>query len=758
MFEFVDAVVTGLPTAPESRVGKLAKVALTRTRDAAGRVQEHGEGEGAEGGAEKWTLECPLDAAGANSQGFGILASTNASEISLLENGLVHTPLDKNNEMYYTAASRVLAMKDKDPNSSFKPEEELAAMAEYDRSLLPVSKLHVVRRHQTRDWMKDPAQREMFIVRARDDTLVYMFEAATNEAVLVCDGEQALAEKSSNAVWTYGQASFSPAGSFLTTTHAQGVRLWGNDKFSSIQRLTHRNVDQLHFSPDERYLLTWNGQKNYPVKVHDVRTGESLMALPFPPRSCMANNFWPPPALSPEGEVLQKKSMKDLWPFFSFSHDSHYLAGITTKGVVIYELPSMTRVPYTCSQRGTLNYLPFERAQIQWKCDAADAGISPAVLAIWLPASNESVPCRLIMLEVPSMKVLTSRNVFSLNGQACISWQSEGEYCALLTRVGKRIHGKRRAVQTQLDIVQMRQKDLPVDSLISDDEITAFAFSPTKDRFAVIHASRKLVAYSMRARGLCAVATLENVPREMNTIKWSPLGSHFVVASCASGDGLIWFVQCNETEGNAAGAGAGSGAGVVAGLGAENGDGGAAGESGSLFTIHVTHKDEMNRLVDITWDPSGRFVCSAVFMPIGSQEAYKYAGSCGYTIWSFQGRLLHQEEVPDMHLFQWRPHPVGTSKLTAERTAQLKKKLKDYAKKIEAIDGVKKQQRKLEIAAERNRYREDFYKRVAEANITQNDEDFKQWEQLWAEYNVHHPNQHVQSEREVQLSVSIKPV
>lgn len=135
--------------------------------------------------------------------------------------------------------------------------------------------------------MKDPDQREMFLIRAGKDTVVYHFDSTTHETLVASDGEQARMEKksaigASEPVWTHGEAHFSNSGSYLTTTHAQGVRVWAGTDFAPVKRLKHRNAVKVMFSRDEKYVATWNGNKTGEddLCIHSLLTGEIIQSMP----------------------------------------------------------------------------------------------------------------------------------------------------------------------------------------------------------------------------------------------------------------------------------------------------------------------------------------------------------------------------------------------------------------------------------------------------------------------------------------------
>lgn len=435
------------------------------------------------------------------------------------------------------------------------------------RPPLIVSQLHLPPffQSQSRNWLRDESQREMLLVRAAKATLVLWWDPATGEPVLQCDGEEARKEKKSSAlgsepVWTNYEAFWSPQGTYLCTIHPQGVRLWTGDNFVPVARIQHRNVKEVLFSPDEKYVVTSNGQPGQPITVRSVASGELLLSIPQPVQS-------------PTGD--------SNWPLVVWSHNSQYLAASSEAGVTLWEVPSMEEVKIPEAITGNRPYLQFA-----WQPNSRleDA----PVLSLWIAAQNPDSPCRLTLISVPSMQILTSKNLFAVDNAGRIMWQKKGDHCGLLTRISRRILGKPKIVKTQMEIFRMRVKNLPVDSVEFNDEVINVFWSDMGNRFAVLIVNankvRKMVFYTINHRGIEVAAELD-VPREMNSVVWSPLGTHFVVGSVGSTDssGLLWFCQCNENE------------------------------EGRTYSIEISYKDEMNKLQGVQWDPSGRFVLTSKY-------------------------------------------------------------------------------------------------------------------------------------------------
>lgn len=696
------AVTVGLPKANAAMVGTLTKVATKRVQDDLAKKQISLT-------TAKPKMEIVTEESG-DSAGFGVMKMNVSFDAQLMDSQLICTALDKKNTMYHTTLDKALKMKDTDL------ETELQSLYKQgNKKLGPIDDITVFDRSITREWFKDAGQREMFLVRAGNDTAVYFFDSATSEAELVSDGQQARAEKQSSItgekpVWTFGDAFFSPAGSFLATTHTQGVRLWAGEDFAPVARLPARDVANVRFSANEEYVATWNGlggSKNS-IFISNVRSGEVIQSIPVP-------------HVGPHG--------LNQWPYVVFSRNSQYLAAAHPKGITIYSLPSMTEVSYNDPVKGTLNYLPFENAQFAWQPAENDAtsATADAVLAVWVPAANAGSPCRMLLISLPSMTILMSKNLFSASSQGRIFWQGHGRYCGLLSRVSRRLQGKPKAMQSQLEIFKFGERSMPVDPIIEEEEVLNVFWSDSRDRLALLTANRQILFYAFLPNGPKKVATID-IPREINCVCWSPLGTHFVLGAIGSADstGTLWFGTCIEKEGS------------------------------NVYTVEFAQKTEMNRLSRLSWDPSGRFLTSIVHVPRGSETAYRYSGSAGFIIWSFQGRALLKRDCEELYHFQWRPHPPST--LREKEKAEIRSRMKDYAKRLDAADSAKRSQRKAEIAAEQARIKEAFetsYQAAGEWLKTQ--PQYASWMEDMRKYEETHPCEEVVIETEEEISNIVKP-
>ncbi|KAF2602755.1 hypothetical protein F2Q70_00027856 [Brassica cretica] len=126
--------------------------------------------------------------------------------------------------------------------------------------------------------------------------------------------------------------------------------------------------------------------------------------------------------------------------------------------------------------------------------------------------------------------------------------------------------------------------------------------------------------------------------KQANALFWSPTGKYIILAGLKNFNGQLEFFNVDEME-----------------------------------TMATT---EHFMATDIEWDPTGRYVATAV-TSVHEMEN-------GFTVWSFNGKLLYR--VLKDHFFQlaWRPRPA--SFLSPEKEEEIAKNLKKYSKKYEAED------------------------------------------------------------------------
>lgn len=173
-----------------------------------------------------------------------------------------------------------------------------------------------------------------------------------------------------------------------------------------------------------------------------------------------------------------------------------------------------------------------------------------------------------------------------------------------------------------------------------------------------------------------------------NNFFWAPEGQYFVCAGMGQGDLLFgWMTPDNKME--------------------------------------ILHKDEHFMLTDVSWDPSSRFVITAVTQPMQNElGGFKYSMEAGYAIWTFQGRVLYRQQKEKLWQISWRPHPP--SLMNESEHVKLRKNIRQYSKKYDALDDQAKEAARNAVKNERdakNRTFQAVLKRVEDYKFDRYDEN-----------------------------------
>lgn len=207
----------------------------------------------------------------------------------------------------------------------------------------------------------------------------------------------------------------------MVTTHRQGVKLWGGPSFQLLQRFAHPLVKRIDFSPDERYLVTFEhikvpegvplgpqylGPENEGdyIAIWDIKTGHFKRSFP---------------RVLPQGEEENSKTV--VWPAMKWSPDGKYVARVTPgQQISVYSIPDFGLVDKKSIKIDGV--VDFEWCPIGDKDreeDAKEAGSAKkkfreSILAYWTPeVANQ--PARVTLMSFPSRTQLRSKNLFNVS-------------------------------------------------------------------------------------------------------------------------------------------------------------------------------------------------------------------------------------------------------------------------------------------------------------------------------------------------------
>ncbi|CAG0914165.1 unnamed protein product [Notodromas monacha] len=479
-----------------------------------------------------------------------------------------------------------------------------------------------------RYWLEDPDCYDQYSVIYEGGERTGVFWNSVPESTLIQERSR----------WTETYVEWSPMGTYLATFHRMGVALWGGVKFLQVVKFEHCNVQFIHFSPNENYVVTFAPHtrahpttgEEHPLIVWDVRTG-----------------------LRKRGFQVE---MQTPWPIFKWSHDDKYFARCTPEGLSVYETPSF----------GLLDKKSFKINGIR------DFSWSPSanIIAYWV-AEDREIPARVTLVSIPSRTEVRVKNLFSV-ADCKMHWQKSGDYlCVKVDRYAKakkdnKDEMKYSGMFYNFEVFHMREKQIPVDNVEVKEPVLAFAWEPVGNKFAIIHGENPAinVSFYQVKPGQTTPVLLKKFERKTcNTISWSPQGQFCVVAGLKGMSGALDFIDTGSKE------------------------------------INIMASAEHFMVSDIEWDPTGRYVVTAVSFWFTKVDT-------GYWLWTFQGKLLQKHAKDKFCQLCWRPRPPCL--LSAEQIKEIKKNLKKFSADFEVKDRMKQSKESKELLEKRSRLNRDF--------------------------------------------------
>ncbi|KAK7004024.1 eukaryotic translation initiation factor 3 subunit B [Biomphalaria glabrata] len=344
---------------------------------------------------------------------------------------------------------------------------------------------------------------------------------------------------------------------------------------------------------------------------------------------------------------------RSTWPIFKWNQNGNYFARIGEEAISIYETPSF----------GLLDKKSLKIPAVR------DFSWSPTddIIAYWVPEQSNT-PARVTLIEIPSRNELCVRNLFNV-ADCKMHWQKSGDYlCVKVDRyktkkTDDKDQIKYSGIYYNFELFRIREKQIPVDKVEEKDPVLAFAWEPIGNKFAYIHGEApriNVTFYNIQPKGKVELLkTFEK--RSANHLFWSPNGQFIVLAGLRSMNGVLEFIDTQD--------------------------------------MTVMTQTEHFMATDVEWDPTGRYVVSAV-----SWWGHKVDN--GYWLWNFQGILQHKQPLEKFCQLQWRPRPP--SLLSENRVKEIKKNFKTWAQKFEQEDSMRKMTASKDMLEKRRKLMEDF--------------------------------------------------
>lgn len=525
-----------------------------------------------------------------------------------------------------------------------------------------------------KSWLLDERGRDQFALHKGD--VVGVFWNKKNHQL------EPVVEPRSN--WTNGFIKFSPKGSYVFSVHPQGVQAWGGDDFGRLKRFLHPNVRLIDFSPNEKYLVTLSPE---PI-VLPPEDHPSRKAFPFGPESeghklviwdiatgLPVRTFGLPPNLE------QRKEM--IWPLLKWSADEKYVARIGPNALAVYDVGRnfeiLDKKPIRIEEIVDFEWAPAPVAL----ANARKEDPPSYLLAYWTPElANQSA--RVVLMDIPGKRVLRSINLFQVS-DVKIHWQDKSEYLAV--KVDRHTKSKK-TIFTNLELIKIREKDVPVEKVELKDRIVNFAWEPKSDRFvaisrpeiigsnpAAIRNSVLFYATDVNKHKWVNFKTIEG--KLSNSISFSPRGRFVVIGTLgSSSNGLEFYDLDYAGEKKARDA-------------AENVD----------ANVRLLNTQEYSGVTDMEWESSGRYFAAW-------SSFWRHKIENGYKIFDFAGHLIREELLDEFKSFAWRPRPE--SLLTNNDKKRVRKNLREFSAQFEEIDAMEESAALREIILERRRLLEEW--------------------------------------------------
>ena len=495
-------------------------------------------------------------------------------------------------------------------------------------------------KENTQSYMLDDRGRDQYAIRFGDSTEIHWNDAQKSEPVEVYKRD----------FWTESYVQWSPRGNFLATVHRQGVALWGGPGFVRFQKFSHNGVQFIEFSPCERFLASGSThdegrEATVLVNFFDTRSGAKLRSFQGPISEFAAGS-------GARGGLT--------WPVFKWggpSDSGAFFARMKKDQISVYEAPEMTLVDKkSITLEGVTDFC--------W---------SPAdpILSVFQPEQGGgNQPARVSLIQLPSKKELRSKNLFSVSAVK-MHWQQSGDYFAV--KVDHHTKSKK-SIYSGFELFRVKEPNCPMEVLELPDKnqkIVAFAWEPKGHRFAVIHgdgARPDVSFYTMIDKDSAInkvklIGTLKN--KTANHLFWSPTGGTIVLAGLKTMNGQFEFFNVDEME--------------------------------------TMASAEHFMATDVEWDPTGRYVTTAV-TSVHQMEN-------GFHVWTFNGVLLYKHGRERFYQFLWRPR--APSLLGAEKEAEIAKNLKKYSKRFEELDDKIRNAQDSHLAAEKQGVLDEWNRWVA---------------------------------------------
>jgi len=387
---------------------------------------------------------------------------------------------------------------------------------------------------------------------------------------------------------------WSKSGSYLVTFNEKGFTLYGGSSFVEIAFFEHPAVKKVEFSPDEKYVLSFNGtvleapnSENYIVWSVDLR--EKIRAF--------------------------KAEQNETWGSFKWNFDGKYIAKMGKNLLSVYKLPGMTLLEDSATQKGASFAIPNIQicswspkrnliCAISWTHEKAK------------DAKNE-MNGKVHIIQIPERNEIKWRTIPWFINSCEIHWDYTGSRLVL---VFSRLKGKKS--NTVIQIGDLSKKDLAIDER-EFQEVKKVNLDETVTRISVIHNPPQNITsgtvkydvemFKIEAEGKSLFKDLGIlVDKTLSHVLWSFNGGFFALVNTDKTSANLGFLEFGFIRPN--------------------------------NQLEIIKSMKIAYMSDARWDPSGRCLLTC------SETGH-------YAVWNGLGEQLLKDNAVDLFQTEWRPRP-----------------------------------------------------------------------------------------------------
>jgi len=465
-------------------------------------------------------------------------------------------------------------------------------------------------RADLQEWLKDSRSREQLLVRAQNRYYLQWFDHVTKT--------ETIAFKSNfEEFGEVNRFDWSKSGSYLITFHDAGFGLWGGNSFEKLNFYPHPEVQQVEFSPDETYALSFNGT------VNDAPNSENYIV-------------W---RVVTAGKLRTfKATPSEAWGSYKWSFDSKYLASCGNDLLNIYELPTMSRIidPQT-QKRAPLKVQNIQN--LEWKPNK-----NILCVAAYKPqASKGEGTGKIYIIEVPSRNILKWKTITWEFSDCSIHWETAGNKVVLVLK--KLLKNKKFSTVIQVgdikhNIVTVEEHEFPDAKVVNVDDsgrkIAVLSVDPTnRDAPAGLYGYNiEIFKTDEEVRGKYLQKIGDLTDKYASHVLWSPNGNFFAIVNTDKLSAKIGTLEFGFIKAN---------------------------------TLEIIKATKFNYMNYAAWDASGRHLVSA-------------SNKGAYTIWTAFGEAVIKDTFNEITQVQWRNKPklLLPAEVESTLTAKLKEYSKKF--------------------------------------------------------------------------------